>query len=124
MNCNIDILLYIKFTYLIYVLLLTSHFNYELSDAIKTWDLMINTNLYIVLHTSPVPSPYSSHDSIIYCNILSIFPQYMYIIFLYNDFILDHSIHQDLLKCISFPRLPTCVIDKLRLFLQFHYEYG
>ena len=107
MNCNIDILLYIKFTYLIYVLLLTSHFN-----------------VYIVLHTSPEPFPYSSHDKIIYCNILSIFPQYMYIIFLYNDFILDHSIHQDLLKCISFPRLPTCVIDKLRLCLQFHYEYG
>ena len=44
--------------------------------------------------------------------------------FVYNDFILDHSIHQDLLKCISFPRLPTRVIDKLRLCLQFHYEYG
>ena len=98
MNCNIAILLYIKFTYLIYVLLLTSHFN-----------------VYIVLHTSPEPSPYSSHDRIIYCNILSLFSQYMYVIFLYNDFILDHSIHQDLLKCISFPRLPTCVIDKLKM---------
>ena len=63
MNCDIEILLYINFTYFIYVLLLTSHFN-----------------VHIVLHTSPGTSPYSSHDSIIYCNILSIFFAFFFIL--------------------------------------------
>ena len=73
MNCNNDMLLYIKNAYLIYVLLLISYC------------------IVYILHTTPGGFPISSHDSITYCTNVIISPQYMYIHCLNGDLVLNDT---------------------------------
>ena len=80
-------------------------------------------NLYI-LHTTPDPFPISSHDSITNCANVIISHQYMYILCLNDDLVLNYLTHQDLLKCMSYSRQIACDVDNLMLYLQFHCEYG